>query len=91
MSDASYLDIPAVAARTGRAISTVRSMRSRGQLPTPDILLDGTPGWLPATIDEWAARHPPRGVPLPKPTTRRQRTSHSSEVGTPSPQSLGEE
>jgi predicted DNA-binding transcriptional regulator AlpA len=57
-----YLSMGEVAERTGLAESSVRTYRSRGGMPEPDVMVGRTPGWLPATIDEWAKTLPGRGA-----------------------------
>lgn len=50
---AEYLGIAEVAERMGVTAATVRSYRSRGQLPEPDVKLGQSPGWQPSTIEAW--------------------------------------
>jgi hypothetical protein len=60
-----------VAEVAGLAESSVRTYRTRGQLPAPDATIGNTPGWLPETIKPWAATLPGRGArtDLPQPDT----------------------
>lgn len=54
------LSIAQVAEATGLSVETVRTLRRRGQMPEPDVVIgEGTTrpqrGWMPATIDRWMA------------------------------------
>jgi predicted DNA-binding transcriptional regulator AlpA len=61
-----------VAETAGLAESSVRTYRTRGQLPAPDATIGNIPGWLPETIEPWAATLPGRGArtDLPQPDDR---------------------
>lgn len=56
------LSMRQVAERAGLAESSIRTYRSRGVMPAPDVTIGATPGWLPATIDPWIAALPGRGA-----------------------------
>ena len=72
-----YLDLGNIATRLGIARNSARVYHTRatrnrrngvpkpGDLPAPDILLAGHPGWLPGTIDRWEQTRPGRGTPDP--------------------------
>lgn len=62
MSALHYLSMGEVAERTGLAESSVRTYRSRGGMPEPDVTIGRTPGWLESTIEEWAKSLPGRGA-----------------------------
>lgn len=49
------LSMAELAERAGLAESSVRTYRSRGKLPEPDITIGTAPGWLPQTADPWIA------------------------------------
>ena len=51
--NAHLLTLADVSDRIGLAHATVKSMRSRGDLPAPDIDVKGQPLWLASTIDGW--------------------------------------
>jgi predicted DNA-binding transcriptional regulator AlpA len=55
------LSMRQIAERANLAESTVRTYRSRGDLPAPDVTIGTTPGWLPSTIDPWIAALPGQG------------------------------
>lgn len=57
-----YLSMGEVAECTGLAESSVRTYRSRGSMPDPDVTIGRTPGWLPETIAEWAKSLPGQGA-----------------------------
>lgn len=63
------LSIGEAAESAGLAESSVRTYRTRGQVPKPDAKIGKTPGWLPDTIKTWAADLPGRGArtDLPQP------------------------
>lgn len=48
-----YLSLEGFARRIGVTTSTIKSYRSRGQLPEPDITLGGSPGWSLDTADAY--------------------------------------
>ncbi len=58
-----YWDIPRVAAEAGMQRKTIVKYYSSGDgiMPTPDIVLNGQPGWLPQTIAAFWASRPGRG------------------------------
>ena len=64
------LDIAAVAARIGATPATVRSYRTRGYLPAPDVILGQSPGWLPETVEAWIAGRPGKGAGAGRPPGR---------------------
>lgn len=49
-----------VATRLGVAVGTVKQWRRRDIFPDPDLTIDRTPYWKPATVDSWTGR-PQRG------------------------------
>lgn len=54
------LSISQVASVTGLSVETVRTLRRRGQMPEPDVVIgEGTTrpqrGWMAETIDRWMA------------------------------------
>jgi predicted DNA-binding transcriptional regulator AlpA len=53
-----YLNRRQVAERIGVTPGAL----SRYRLPTPDAMIGGLRGWLPATIDAWQASRPGRGA-----------------------------
>lgn len=50
-----YLSRSDAAARVGLAPETIRAYDKRGYLPAPDAMVGRARGWLPETIDKWAA------------------------------------
>lgn len=50
-----YLSLEGFADRLGISYPTIKSYRSTGVLPQPDITLGGSPGWTLATADRFAA------------------------------------
>lgn len=60
--DSGYLSIAEVAERCGLAEQTIRVYRSRGQMPTPDMHIGNTPGWLPETIEAYRLTLPGKGA-----------------------------
>lgn len=55
-----YLSLNGFSRRTGIARSTLAQYRHQGRLPEPDAIIGGdgrggTHGWLPETVDYWAA------------------------------------
>jgi predicted DNA-binding transcriptional regulator AlpA len=53
-----------LAKRAGLAESSIRTYKTRGRLPRPDITIggpNGTPGWTEATADAWIATLPGHG------------------------------
>lgn len=46
-------DVAAVAAELGVKPATVRAYMARGQMPTPDGRIGGSPWWFEETIIEW--------------------------------------
>jgi len=57
-----YLTVSDIAERIGVTPKTWTSWVARGKAPAPDYRLGRTPGWEPATIDEWIQRRPGRGA-----------------------------
>lgn len=57
-----YLDIRQVAVLAGVSPATLRSYRSRGYLPKPDVMLGQSPGWSPETVDAWLRYRPGKGA-----------------------------
>ncbi|MBY6537603.1 hypothetical protein HQ325_02855 [Rhodococcus sp. BP-349] len=55
------LSISEFADRVGVSVNTVKSYRSKGMLPTPDVTVGTTEGWFPATVDQWMLERPGRG------------------------------
>lgn len=53
-----FLSVGEVARRLGIENASQRGLN----LPEPDALIGSTRGWLPETIDAWAAAHPDRGT-----------------------------
>ena len=53
-----YLGVKQVAERLGITVGALLSLR----LPTPDVMIGRTRGWMPETIDRWNAARPGRGV-----------------------------
>jgi hypothetical protein len=49
------LDYTAIASITGFDPAVLRLWKSRGKMPAPDYEIAQSPGWLPATIEEWTA------------------------------------
>lgn len=78
-----YLGTAGVAALTGLAYNTVTAYRSRGKLPTPDVVIEegGTEtwGWLPETIERWY-RERPLGRPGKKPSVRWAEDTETGEI-----------
>lgn len=80
---ADYLDLHAVAERTGLAYSTIRhyhnSAEARrrsgaprpGDFPPPDETFGRSPAWRGATMDAWLAARPGRGAGGGRPRKRR--------------------
>lgn len=61
------LDIAGVAARTGLAVSTIRTYVRKGIMEPPDDHnRDGQPVWKPSTVDRWFAGRPSRGAKRPQ-------------------------
>jgi predicted DNA-binding transcriptional regulator AlpA len=60
MSD--YLTVSDIARLIGVTPKTWTSWVARGKAPAADYRLGRTPGWEPATIDEWIAARPGRGA-----------------------------
>ena len=60
-----YLGTSGLAERTGLALGTVQRYSHEGRLPAPDVVIGQGPravrGWLPQTVDAWAASRPGRG------------------------------
>ncbi|WP_197281001.1 helix-turn-helix transcriptional regulator [Microbacterium sp. No. 7] len=56
-----YLSPKEVAERIGVEPETVRTYAARGRMPEPDATIGFIKGWLPETIDEWAASRPGQG------------------------------
>lgn len=56
------LSVKELAERAGLAESSIRTYRTRGQVPAPDVTIGGTPGWLATTVDPWIATLPGRGA-----------------------------
>lgn len=63
-----YLGVKQVAERLGITSGALLSLK----LPAPDAAIGRTRGWLPATIDEWNARRPGRGVGGGRPRKHKQ-------------------
>jgi excisionase family DNA binding protein len=57
-----YLSLDDIAEQLGLDATTIRTDRSRGGVPEPDAMIGSTPGWLPATVDDWVSARPGRGV-----------------------------
>jgi HAMP domain-containing protein len=72
-----FLSIEGFARRIGVSVQTLRAYKSRGRLPQPDIVLGGSPGWLPATVDAFQASRPGQGY-------RTDRANPPSSAGTTS-------
>ena len=47
------MDYTSIAERIDVEPAVVRLWRSRNKLPEPDFMIAQSPGWLPATIEEW--------------------------------------
>ena len=62
-----YLGTSGLAERTGLALGTVQRYSHEGRLPAPDVVIGQGPravrGWLPQTVDAWAASRPGRPSP----------------------------
>lgn len=56
------LSIGEVAGLAGLAESSVRTYRTRGQVPPPDAMIGSTPGWMVSTIQPWAEALPGQGA-----------------------------
>lgn len=63
------MDYAAIAERTGVEVKRLRLWASRGKMPEPDYKVSQSPGWLPASIEEWVETFTPAGEP-----PRRRRT-----------------
>ncbi|WP_333745993.1 MarR family transcriptional regulator [Streptomyces sp. IBSBF 2950] len=52
-----------VADEIGVKVGTVRYYwsKKRHLLPNPDVVLNGKPGWYPATVKDWKSQRPGRG------------------------------
>lgn len=50
-----YLNFTGIAEKTGMSSGYLRQLRIQGKLPEPDAMTGDNPGWLPATIEKWAA------------------------------------
>jgi predicted DNA-binding transcriptional regulator AlpA len=57
------MDYAAVAERTGLEVPILRMYAARGKMPEPDYRISQSPGWLPATINQWVATFTPAGLP----------------------------
>ena len=56
-------DIEEAADHLGVSRQWLDTLRSRGQMPDPDVTLGQSPGWLLGTLDEWWVTRPKRGRP----------------------------
>ncbi len=57
----SNLGIPGIAELIGVTVGSVKLMKARGNLPDPDVIVDGVPRlWSKATIVEWDSQRPKR-------------------------------
>lgn len=65
----STAEVAEVAGLAESSVRTYRTRRTRHQPPPPDVTIGGTPGWLPETIQPWAADLPGQGArtDLPQP------------------------
>jgi len=79
-----YLDIAGAARHLRLKPGTVTRYRSWGRFPPPDTVWGRSPGWLPATLDEWKASRPGRGAgggrPRKTSTATTNATSRSAEA-----------
>lgn len=62
ITDKEVLSTRKVSERSGLADSTIRTYRSKGLMPEPDVTIGGIPGWYASTIDPWIAALPGRGA-----------------------------
>lgn len=53
------LSIKDFAERAGLAESSIRTYRTRGNIPEPDVTIGTTPGWLASTVDPWIVDNVP--------------------------------
>lgn len=53
------LSIRDFAERAGLAESSIRTYRTRGNVPPPDVTIGTTPGWLASTVDPWIVDNVP--------------------------------
>ena len=56
-----YITSDELAARLGIKRDSVYQMRSRGDIPEPDMRVGRTPVWRPETIASWEAARPGQG------------------------------
>jgi predicted DNA-binding transcriptional regulator AlpA len=58
---ADYLDMAGIADLLGIDVATIRSLRSKGYLPEPDLMVARSPAWKRSTVEKWAAARPGQG------------------------------
>lgn len=57
-----YLSMQEMAEITGLTPESIRTYKSRGKLPAPDVLIGKTPGWTMDSVEAFAASLPGQGA-----------------------------